>query len=532
MYKIIKTKAYKDQKPGTSGLRKKVRVFMQPNYLENFVQSIFNSLEPGEDFSLVLGGDGRYYNDIAIQKILKMAAANGCKKIIVGQNGLFSTPAISNLIRINKASGGIILSASHNPGGLEYDFGIKYNTENGSAAPSTLTEKIFINSQNIDEYKIAELPDINLSQLGIKLLGSMEVHIIDSVYDYAQLMEQIFDFDLIRSLIQQGIKFKFNAMNAVTGPYAIEIFSKRLGVPEHYIENAKPKTDFGNIHPDPLPENLKSFFSNFIGENANFDIGGACDGDGDRNLIIGYGQFVTPADSLAILLEHSNLVSYYKDRIYGVARSLPTGRAVDAVAAKLNIKLYETPTGWKYFGNLLDAQKITLCGEESFGTSSFHIREKDGIWAILFWLNIMAKTKKSVKQLLVEHWQNYGRCYACRYDFENLKEQRAQDLIMNLKNSLPNLLEHAKIKIATEFEYYDPIDNSCSNAQGIKIVLSNDARIIYRLSGTGTVGATLRIYIDIIDNNITRNAKEILQPFLIMARKLVDLEEMLPTRVV
>lgn len=532
MYKIIRTKAYKDQKPGTSGLRKKVKAFMQPNYLENFVQSIFDSLELGEDFSLVLGGDGRYYNDIAIQKILKIASANSCKKIIVGQNGLLSTPALSNLIRINKASGGIILSASHNPGGLEHDFGIKYNIETGSAAPSTLTEKIFINSQNIAEYKISQLADIDLAQLGIKQLGDMEVHIIDPVNDYAKLMEQIFDFDIIRDAIKNGIKFKFNAMNAVTGPYAIEIFNKRLGVPKQYIENAKPKEDFGNLHPDPLPENLQSFFDDFIGKNASFDIGAACDGDGDRNLIIGYDQFVTPADSLAVLLEYSNLISYYKNRIYGVARSLPTGRAADAVAAKLNIKLYETPTGWKYFGNLLDAEKITLCGEESFGTSSFHIREKDGIWAILFWLNIMAKTKKSVKQLLVEHWCNYGRCYACRYDFENLDIDMAQALIINLKRSLPNLLDNPKIKIATEFEYHDPVDNSNSKEHGIKIVLDNGARIIYRLSGTGTVDATLRIYIDIIEKNITHNAQEILKPFLNLASKLAKLHQMLPTRIV
>lgn len=532
MYKIIETNAYQDQKPGTSGLRKKVRIFMQNNYLENFVQAIFNSVYIDKNFTLIIGGDGRYYNDVAIQKILKIAAANNCKKIIIGQNGLLSTPAVSHLIRLNKANGGIILSASHNPGGLDHDFGIKYNIETGSAAPQKLTEQIFYNSKNLTSYKILETPNIDLSQIAITKLNNMEIHIISPVKDYADYMEQIFDFKAIREAIKNGFDFKFNAMNAITAPYAIEIFYKRLGVAIENIENAIIKPDFGGIHPDPLPENLTDFFNNFIGKNAKFDLGGACDGDGDRNLIIGKEQFVTPADSLAIIVKYSYLLNYYKDKLYGVARSLPTARSIDAVAKNLNIPLYETPTGWKYFGNLLDAQKITFCGEESFGTSSFHIREKDGIWAILFWLNIMVKTQKSVKQLLTEHWQTYGRCYCTRYDFENLDIEYAENIITNLSANLKDCEQYLIIESAEEFNYYDIIDNSYSEKQGIKIILDNNVRIIYRLSGTGTVGATLRIYIDMINKEYTNNSYNVLEPYFILAKKLANISELAPTRIV
>lgn len=530
MYRIIQTNPYEDQKPGTSGLRKKVRVFMQPNYLENFVQSIFNALNINENFVMVLGGDGRYYNDVAIQKILKIAAANGCKKIIVGQNGLLSTPAVSNLIRINKANGGVILSASHNPGGIEHDFGIKYNIQTGSAAPQSLTEQIFYQSRNIKTYKIAETSDLDLTKIDIKKIGNMEVQIVDSVTDYADLMEHIFDFSSIKQAIKNGLKFKFNAMNAVTGPYAKEIFINRLGINETYIENAIVQPDFGNIHPDPLPENLLDFFTNFIGEKAEFDLGGACDGDGDRNLIIGKEQFVSPSDSLAIILQYSYLLDYYKEKIYGVARSLPTGRAVDAVAKDLNINIYETPTGWKYFGNLLDAKKITFCGEESFGTSSFHTREKDGIWAILFWLNILAKTNKTVKQILTKHWEKYGRCYSQRYDFENLDIDYAEHIISQLRNNLTEFSRNSDIMLAEEFSYHDIVDNSDSAQQGIKIVLKNDTRIVYRLSGTGTTGATLRIYIDFITKEYLEDASIILAPYLNLAKKLANINELTPTR--
>ena len=530
MYKIIKTKAYKDQQPGTSGLRKKVKIFMQDHYLENFVQSIFNALPVRSDFSLVLGGDGRYYNNIAIQKILKIAAANGCKKVIIGKNGLLSTPAASNLIRLYGAYGGIILSASHNPGGLDYDFGIKYNIETGSAAPAILTENIFKNSQQIKEYRILDIADIALNSLGSIKYGPMEVLIIDPVKDYADLMERIFDFSLIKSSINNGLKFKYNAMHAVTGPYAIEIFHKRLGVDLSAIENAIPKEDFGNIHPDPLPENLEDFFADFIGPKAQIDLGGACDGDGDRNLIIGKNQLVSPADSLAIILAHSQLVDYYKDNIYGVARSLATGRAVDAVAKALKIDLYETPTGWKYFGNLLAAKKISLCGEESFGTGSFHIPEKDGIWAILFWLNIMAHSKQTVQQILTTYWQNYGRCYSTRYDFEGLELLYAQKLMLDLKNSLASLQAKSDIKIAQEFNYHDPVEQQSSKNHGIKIILANDVRIIYRLSGTGTVGATLRIYIDMVTKDFNLTSKNLLSPFLKRALQIIKMDNIVPTR--
>lgn len=524
MFKIINTKPYKDQIPGTSGLRKKVSVFMQENYLENFIQSIFNSIDC-KGATLVLGGDGRYYNNVAIQKILKIAAANGCAKIILAKDGLLSTPAASYLIRLYKADGGIILSASHNPGGINHDFGVKYNIYTGSAAPSSFTSKVYEQSLNITKYKIVDSKDIDLSVIGHQNLCGMDIEIIDPVKDYADYMEQIFEFDIIADAIKSWLRFKFNAMNAITGPYAIEIFHNRLGVPKEYLENTTPLEDFGGIHPDPLPENLPDMFQEFLSPNADFVLGAACDGDGDRNLIIGKGHFVTPSDSLAILLSYIDYLPYYAGKCYGVARSLPTGRAVDAVAKCKGIPLYETPTGWKYFGNLLDSKKITLCGEESFGAGSLHAREKDGIWAVLFWLNIIARTKKSIGDILQDHWREYGRCYFARYDFEGLPENKAKLFIDNLRNNISHLQsKNENIAKAEEFNYTDPVDNSYSKGQGIIITLKTGARIVYRLSGTGTSGATLRVYIDHITEDYNLAKDTVVDPIYKIALDVSELK--------
>jgi phosphoglucomutase len=496
----VSTQPFTDQKPGTSGLRKQVQVFRQFHYLENFVQSIFDSLEGYQGQTLVLGGDGRYYNRQAIQIILKMAAANGWGRVLVGQGGILSTPAASCVIRKNQAFGGIILSASHNPGGPDGDFGIKYNISNGGPAPEKVTEAIYARSKQIDSLKIIEATDVNLDQLGTFKLNEMTVEVIDSVADYSQLMESLFDFDRIHQLLTSGnFRMCMDSMHAVTGSYAHALFEQRLGAPAGTVMNGIPLEDFGGGHPDPNLVYAHDLVEILYGDNAP-DFGAASDGDGDRNMILGRKFFVTPSDSLAILAANAKLVPGYSEGLAGVARSMPTSAAVDRVAAQLGIDCYETPTGWKFFGNLLDAGKATLCGEESFGTGSNHVREKDGLWAVLFWLNILAVRQQSVEQIVREHWQTYGRNYYSRHDYEGVDSDRANTLMENLRSSLSSMtgkqLGSYEVEYADDFSYTDPVDGSVSQKQGIRIGFTDGSRIVYRLSGTGTQGATLRVYLE------------------------------------
>ncbi len=509
----VSTQPFTDQKPGTSGLRKQVEVFRKFHYLENFVQSIFDSLEGYQGQTLVLGGDGRYYNRQAIQIILKMAAANGWGRVLVGQGGILSTPAVSCIIRKNQAFGGIILSASHNPGGPDGDFGIKYNISNGGPAPEKVTEAIYARSKEIDTYKILEAADGNLDELGTFELNEMTVEVIDSVVDYAELMESLFDFDRIRQLLTSGnFRICVDSMHAVTGPYARAIFEQRLGAPAGTVMNGIPLEDFGKGHPDPNLVYAHDLVEILYGDNAP-DFGAASDGDGDRNMILGRKFFVTPSDSLAILAANAQLVPGYKDGLAGVARSMPTSAAADRVAAQLGIDCYETPTGWKFFGNLLDAGKATLCGEESFGTGSNHVREKDGLWAVLFWLNILAVRQQSVEQIVQEHWQTYGRNYYSRHDYEAVDSDRANTLMANLRSALPDLkgkqLGSYQVEYADDFSYTDPVDGSVSQKQGIRIGFTDGSRIVFRLSGTGTQGATLRVYLESYEPDV---AKQNLDP--------------------
>ena len=497
--KTVATTPFQDQQPGTSGLRKKVPVFQQPNYAENFIQSVFDVLDGFAGKTLVVGGDGRFYNREVIQKVIKIAAANGFGRIMVGQGGILSTPAASNMIRKYKAFGGLILSASHNPGGPTEDFGIKYNIGNGGPAPEKITEAIFARSKVIDQYKIIEAADVDLNMLGTAKIGDTEIVIFDPVTDYAELMESLFDFDAIRAMISQGFALKFDAMHAVTGPYAKEIFERRLGAPEGSVMNFVPLPDFGGHHPDPNLVYAKELYDLLMSDNAP-DFGAASDGDGDRNLIIGRGIFVTPSDSLAMLAANAHLAPGYKDGIKGIARSMPTSAAADRVAEKLGIGMYETPTGWKFFGNLLDLGKVTICGEESSGTGSDHVREKDGLWAVLLWLNILAVRKESVKDIVEEHWARFGRNYYTRHDYEAVDSDIAKTLVADLRGKLASLpgtsVNGLKIEKADDFAYHDPIDHSVSEHQGIRIYFEGGARVVLRLSGTGTSGATIRIYIE------------------------------------
>lgn len=498
--KTVTTQPFSDQKPGTSGLRKLVTVFQQPHYLENFVQSIFDSIGDFKGETLVVGGDGRFYNRQAIQIILKMAAANGFGRVKVGQGGILSTPATSAVIRKYSAFGGIILSASHNPGGADGDFGIKYNIGNGGPAPEKVTEAMYDRSKTITEYKIVDASDINLDILGTSTLEGMTVEVIDSVIDYAALMESLFDFDRIRQLFTGG-KFRMcmDSLHAVTGSYAHAIFEQRLGAPKGTVQNGIPLEDFGGGHPDPNLVYAHDLVEVMFGDNAP-DFGAASDGDGDRNMILGRHFFVTPSDSLAVLAANATLVPGYRNGIAGIARSMPTSQAPDRVAAKLGIDCYETPTGWKFFGNLLDADKVTLCGEESFGTGSNHIREKDGLWAVLFWLNILAVKGQSVEELLREHWRTYGRNYYSRHDYEAVDSDRANTLITQLRDKLPTLkgqkFGNYEVAYSDDFSYTDPIDGSVSQKQGVRIGFTDGSRIVFRLSGTGTQGATLRLYVE------------------------------------
>lgn len=507
--KII-TAPLNGQKPGTSGLRKKVTVFQQQHYLENFVQSIFNIATELKNNLLILGGDGRYYNTQAIQIILKMAAANGIKKVMVGQHGLLSTPAVSCLIRKYKAAGGIILSASHNPGGPDGDFGIKFNISNGGPAPTSFTDATYDYSKSITEYHIAQVDDIPLDKQQTCHIGDMQIDIIDPVADYSALMMQLFDFEKIKSLfISEKISMCFDAMHAITGPYAKEIFEKQLSASVGTVINGIPSEDFGGGHPDPNLAHAKELVARLNSSSNAPDFGAASDGDGDRNMIIGQNFFVNPSDSLAIMTANAQLLPGYSQGIRGVARSLPTSRAVDKVAEKLNIDCYETPTGWKYFGNLLDDQRITLCGEESFGSGSDHIREKDGLWAVLFWLNLIAIKQQSVEEITRSHWKTYGRHYYTRHDYEAIDTHVAESLIDNLRSISTSLtgkeVGNYKIKLCDDFSYTDPVDNSITDNQGIRILFDDESRIVFRLSGTGTEGATLRVYIEKYEPDVTQH---------------------------
>ncbi|MSP86753.1 MAG: alpha-D-glucose phosphate-specific phosphoglucomutase [Methylotenera sp.] len=501
------SRAFNDQKPGTSGLRKKVKVFQQAGYLENFVQSIFNTLKVPAGATLTVGGDGRYYNRPAIQTIIQMAAANGFSRVLVGQAGILSTPAASHIIRKYHTFGGMILSASHNQGGVNGDFGIKYNISNGGPAPEKITDEVFAISKVINCYKIADLPEVDVDTIGETVFygGKFTVQVIDAVQDYADLMQELFDFPVIEKLLASGFKMQFDAMHAVTGPYAQEIFVNRLRVPAASLMSCVPSEDFNGGHPDPnltYAEDLVKIM--FAGDRAP-DFGAASDGDGDRNMVLGKNFFVTPSDSLAVLAANATLVPAYASGIAGVARSMPTSGAVDRVAAKLNIPCFETPTGWKFFGNLMDVGKVTLCGEESFGTSSSHVREKDGLWAVLFWLNILACKKISVEAILMAHWAEFGRNVYSRHDYESIPTDAANSVIQHIKaqfESLPGQTFGAyQVKTCDDFSYHDSIDGSISNNQGIRILFEDGSRIVFRLSGTGTEGATIRIYLEAFDQN-------------------------------
>jgi phosphoglucomutase len=505
--KTITTKAYSDQEPGTSGLRKKVTVFQQPNYLENFVQSVFHVAEDIKGQVMIIGGDGRYYNKQATQIILKMAAANGVARMIVGQNGLLSTPAASALIRKHKAVGGIILSASHNPGGPDEDFGIKFNTSNGGPAPTTFTEPVFEYSKTITEYKIADAEDIDLNTPGLYQMADMAIEVIDPVENYAELMSHLFDFSAIKAMFNSGLRIRFDAMHAITGPYAVEILENQLAAGPGTVMNAEPLEDFGGGHPDPNLVHAHELVELLSG-NSPYSFGAASDGDGDRNMILGKNFFVTPSDSLAVMAANAHLLPGYKNGLTGVARSMPTSAAVDRVAEQMGIECYETPTGWKFFGNLLDDNKITLCGEESFGTGSDHVREKDGLWAVLFWLNLIAIKRQSVEKIVRDHWSHFGRNYYCRHDYEAIDSQIAEDLMQNLRNSLDSLrgrqIDGFNIENCDDFCYTDPVDNNISKNQGIRLLFSDKSRIIYRLSGTGTEGSTLRVYIEKYEPDVSK----------------------------
>jgi len=529
--RTITTSPFNDQKPGTSGLRKRVPTFRQANYLENFVQSIFDSIGVPQQATLVLGGDGRYYNREAIQIILKMAAANGFQRVMVGREGILSTPAASCVIRKYRTHGGIILSASHNPGGPDGDFGIKYNTPNGGPAPEKITGAIYEQSLKITRYRILDAADVALDKQGDHRVGDMTVSVIDPVSDYAELMESLFDFNAIRALIKSGFRIKFDAMHAVNGPYTQEILARRLGAPAGSLMNSVPLPDFGGGHPDPNLTYAHELVDVLYSDDAP-DFGAASDGDGDRNMILGKRFFVTPSDSLAILAANSHLVPGYKQGLAGIARSMPTSAAVDRVAEALGVPCYETPTGWKFFGNLMDAGKVTLCGEESFGTGSSHVREKDGLWAVLFWLNILAARQQPVEKIVREHWARFGRNVYSRHDYEGIPSDAASGVMSLLHDRFAGLngkrFGDLQVKMCDDFSYTDPVDGSVSKAQGVRIMFTDGSRIVFRLSGTGTEGATLRIYLEAFEPDVAKHhldAQEALARLIDIALQVSDLRE-------
>jgi len=499
---------FEGQKPGTSGLRKKVKTFQEPGYLENFVQSVFDSIGNFQGQTLVVGGDGRFFNDDAIQIIINMAAANGFGRVLVGQDGILSTPTASCVIRKYNAFGGLILSASHNPAGPNEDFGIKYNISNGGPAPEKITDAIYAKTQSISSYKILKSPvQIDLNKIGSSQIGHMSVEVIDSVSDYAALMQSLFDFPAIRTLLASNFRICFDAMHAVTGPYAKIILQDMLGAPAGSLINCTPLEDFGGGHPDPNLTYAKELVDILYGENAP-DFGAASDGDGDRNMILGKHFFVTPSDSLAIMAANAKTVPAYQSGIAGIARSMPTSGAADRVAKTLGLDCYETPTGWKFFGNLMDADKVTLCGEESFGTGSNHVREKDGLWAVLFWLNILAVRGEPVEHIVTEHWKEFGRNYYSRHDYEAVPTDAANQVMQHVRDQFESLqgsiLAGRKVQVCDDFSYTDPIDQSVSSNQGIRILFEDGSRIIFRLSGTGTEGATIRLYLESFEADISK----------------------------
>jgi phosphoglucomutase len=525
----IATKPFSDQRPGTSGLRKKTKIFQQPHYLANFVQSIFSSLEGFAGKTLVVGGDGRFFNREAIQIVLKIAIANGFGEILIGRGGILSTPAASAVIRAEKAFGGIVLSASHNPGGPDEDFGIKYNISNGGPAPEKLTEAIFAHSKTIESYAIVAAPDVDLDTFGETRIGDAVVRVIDPVAIYRDLMESLFDFAAIKALFKDGFTIRFDAMSAVTGPYAKVLFEELLGAAPGSVVNAEPLPDFGHHHPDPNLVHCKHLYDLAFSPESP-DLCAASDGDGDRNLVIGRDQFVTPSDSLAIIAANAHLAPGYAGGIAGVARSMPTSRAADKVAEKLGVALYETPTGWKFFGNLLDAGKVTICGEESAGAGSNHVREKDGLWAILMWLNILAVRKQSVAEIVRAHWAEFGRHYYSRHDYEGVASEGADALVARLRSRLPALagqtLGELQVEAADDFAYHDPVDGSTSTQQGVRILFTDGSRIVYRLSGTGTSGATLRVYIEKFEAEPARHGldtQEALADLIALAEFLAEI---------
>lgn len=528
----LKTQPFSDQKPGTSGLRKQVSVFRQAGYLENFIQSIFDVASELRGGTLVLGGDGRYHNDVAIQTILSMAAANGVKKCILGQGGLFSTPAVSHIIRKYKAQGGIILSASHNPGGPDGDFGIKFNGQNGGSASEAITNAIYQNTLNIAAYTISGGSPVNLDTLGTFRREDMDIEIIDPVTDYAELMESLFDFGAIKNWLAEGRSLCFDAMHAITGPYAQAIFVDRLGAPQSALMNAKPLPDFGGGHPDPNPIHAKAIFDKMLGKAAP-DFGAASDGDGDRNIILGAGICVSPSDSVAVIAANAHLLPAYQGGIVGVARSMPTSAALDRVAEKLGIEYFETPTGWKFFGNLLDAGRITICGEESAGTSSDHVREKDGLWAILAWLNILAVRKMSVAEIMQDHWAIFGRNFYARHDYDNVDSKKAHGVMDHIRDQMDKLpgqrYGQETVKFADSFTYHDPIDGSTSDNQGLRVGFESGSRFVVRLSGTGTVGATLRLYVEKYETDpkkLTSDNYAALADIVKIAEQITDIQSL------
>jgi phosphoglucomutase len=527
----VPTAPFAGQKPGTSGLRKKVEVFSQPGYLENFVQSIFDNLSGQEGKTLVLGGDGRHFNDTAIQIILRMAAAAGFGRVMVGQRGILSTPAASAVIRKHAAFGGIILSASHNPGGPGGDFGIKYNLANGGPANETFTEAVYRRSQSIGLYRYVDVPNVDLSAPGEMAIGDMLVQVIDPVADYADLQETLFDFERIAALLARpGFHMRFDAMHAVTGPYANEILEKRLGAPAGTVVHGVPRPDFGGGHPDPNPVHAADLVAALADPRSDLCFGAASDGDGDRNMIVGRDFIVSPSDSLAILAANYACVPAYAGGLAGVARSMPTSCAVDRVARALGLPCFETPTGWKFFGNLLDVDKVTLCGEESAGTGSNHVREKDGLWAVLFWLNVLAVRNAPVAGIVREHWRQFGRNVYSRHDYEGIETERADRLFAELRGKLPNLpggeISGMRIEAADDFAYTDPVDGSRSEKQGIRVLLQGGSRVVFRLSGTGTEGATLRVYLERYVADAAQHEVPVqtaLSPLVALAERIADI---------
>ena len=529
MIRVVATTPYPDQKPGTSGLRKKVRVFQQPHYAANFIQATFDSIEGLAGVTLVIGGDGRFYNREVIQLAIRMAAANTVGRVIVGQGGILSTPAASNLIRRRGAIGGLILSASHNPGGPDEDFGIKYNVANGGPAPQGVTEAIFARTMTIDRYLTADADEIDLDTLGETVIADMPVEVVDPVADYAALMETLFDFAAIRRAVEGGLTMAFDAMSAVTGPYATDILERRLGFPTGTVRNGTPLEDFGGRHPDPNLVHAHALYGTMMAPDAP-DLGAASDGDGDRNLIIGKGRFITPSDSLAMLAANAHLAPGYARGLKGIARSMPTSAAADHVAAALGIPAFETPTGWKFFGNLLDAGLATICGEESAGTGSDHVREKDGLWAVLLWLNILAVTGKSVDRIAREHWRRFGRNYYARHDYEGVDSAAADALMAELRGRLnvsPGVtIGELAVETADDFVYHDLTDGSVSRNQGIRVLFTGGSRVVFRLSGTGTSGATLRIYLERYepaDGDLDRDTGAMLAPIAAAAEAIAGI---------